>query len=241
VVLSNFGNANTEAIADRAIAVLEATGAMKPREPVITDAFAPVMTKFLEVYNEFDQGKLAAILNRPVDPREHDELAGYKALHGICTAIKQTKMRADGVARFALTCERGKFELDANFDAAGRLAGFLGRSPGATPPANLSKVFDAALALHLNPVWSPAVYKQVFPKKQIPEAQARAFAANLRTQFGTCKPAGFMHEGLGWTLDLKCSKGGPLVLSMEFDPHGELVVIQWHPPPGQEPQRCPTR
>ena len=49
------------------------------------------MTKFLDVYNAFDEAKLAAILARPVDPREHDELAGYKALHGTCTAFKQTK------------------------------------------------------------------------------------------------------------------------------------------------------
>ena len=33
VVLSNFGNANTEAFADRVLAALDATGAMKPREP----------------------------------------------------------------------------------------------------------------------------------------------------------------------------------------------------------------
>jgi CubicO group peptidase (beta-lactamase class C family) len=241
VVLSNFGNANTEAFADRAIAVLEATGAMKPREAVVSDAFRPVMTTFLEVYNSFDATKLAAILSRPVDPREHDELAGYKALHGTCTAFKQTKLLAGQVARFALTCERGTFEVDANFNAAGKLDGFLGRSPGITPPDNVAKFFAAALALHVNSAWSDATYKQVFPKKQIPEAQARAVAASLHTQFGTCKPNGFTHEGFGWTLDLKCSKGGPMALSIQFDKHDDLENIQFHPPPGAEPSRCPTR
>ena len=38
---------------------------MKPREPVITDAFTPTMTTFLEVYNAFDEAKLAAILAPP--------------------------------------------------------------------------------------------------------------------------------------------------------------------------------
>jgi hypothetical protein len=241
VVLTNFGNANTEAFANRAIETLEATGAMKPRAPVISDAFTPTMKTFLEVYNDFDKAKLQAILARPVDPREPEELAGYKALHGTCTAVKPTKMLANGVARFAFTCERGTLELDANFEGAGKLGGFIGRSPGVTPPANVAKIFTAALALHLNPTWSAANYNLVFPKKQIPEDRARSVAASLRTQFGTCKPNGFTHEGFGWNLDLKCSKAGAMALSIQFDTHGDLEGIQFHPPAGQEPQRCPTR
>jgi CubicO group peptidase (beta-lactamase class C family) len=241
VVLTNFGNANTQAFASRAIEVLEATGAMKPREPVISDAFNPAMKTFLDVYNKFDEAKLQSILSRPIDPREHDELAGYKALHGTCTAFTPTKMLPGGVARFAFTCERGALEIDANFDGAGKIGGFIGRSPGVTPPANVTKIFTAALALHMNAPWSDATYKLVFPKKQIPEAQARAVAASLRTQFGTCKPGAFTHEGFGWNVDLTCSKGGPVALSIQFDPHGDLEGIQFHPPAGREPQRCATR
>jgi hypothetical protein len=126
VVLTNFGNANTQAFASRAIEVLEATGAMKPREPVLSDAFNPAMKTFLDVYNKFDEAKLQSILSRPIDPREHDELAGYKALHGTCTAFKPTKMLPGGVARFAFTCERGALEIDANFDGAGRSAASSG-------------------------------------------------------------------------------------------------------------------
>jgi CubicO group peptidase (beta-lactamase class C family) len=240
VVLTNFGNANTEAFADRAIAVLEATGAMKPREAVASTELPPMMSTFLEVYNNFDAAKLATILDRPVDPREPEELAGYKALHGTCTAIKRTRMVPSG-ERFALTCERGHFELDVNFGAGGKLGGFIGRSPGVTPPANVGKLFDAALALHLNQTWSTANYNRVFTKKLIPEAEVRAFAAGLRAQLGTCKPAGFMHEGLGWTLDLKCTKGSPVALSIQLDQHGDLDGITWHPPMGAEPPRCPTK
>jgi hypothetical protein len=93
----------------------------------------------------------------------------------------------------------------------------------------------------MNAPWSDATYKLVFPKKQIPEAQARAVAASLRTQFGTCKPGAFTHEGFGWNVDLTCSKGGPVALSIQFDPHGDLEGIQFHPPAGREPQRCATR
>ncbi len=240
VVLTNFGNANTGAFSSRALEILESTGAMKPRAAVISDAFTPAMKTFLEVYNELDKAKLQAILARPIDPREPDELASYKALHGTCTSFTATKMVADRVARFAFTCERGALEIDANFDAAGKIAGFIGRSPGMVPPANVAKIFTAALGLHLG-AWSAAAYKLVFPKKQIPEAQARVVAASLRTQFGTCKPGGFTHEGFGWTVDLKCSKGGPMALSIQFDTHGDLEGIQFHPPAGHEPQRCPTR
>jgi hypothetical protein len=114
-------------------------------------------------------------------------------------------------------------------------------SPGITPPANVSKLFAAAVGLHLNPTWSDADYKRVFPKKQIPESQARAFAANLRVQFGTCKPGAFTHEGAGWTLDLKCSKGGAMALSIQLDKQGELEGIQFHPPATAEQQRCPMK
>jgi len=241
VVLSNFSNANTEAFVDRALEVLEATGAMKPREAVMSDAFSPAMKTFLEVYNKFDEAKLRTILNRPVDPREHEELAGYKALHGTCTAFKPLKMMGRA-ARFAFTCERGQLEIDAEFDGAGKIGGFTGHSPGVAPPPNIAKLFTAALALHINAAWSDAAYKIVFPKKLIPEAQARSVAAKLRAQFGTCKPDGFAHDGVGWTLDLKCSKGERLALSLELDKNGDIAGIGFHPPAGQEePQRCPTR
>jgi CubicO group peptidase (beta-lactamase class C family) len=240
VVLTNFGNANVGAFADRALDVLEATGAMQPRQPVMTDAFTPTMKTFLEVYNAWDEAKLQSILARPVDPREHDELAGYKALNGTCTAVTPTKMLPGGVARFTFTCEHGPLEVDVNF-ASGKIGGFIGRSPGIAPPANVTRLFTTAVGLTFNPTWSAAAYKLVFPKQQIPEAQAREVSKGLRAEFGTCKPGQYTHEGFGWTLDLACSKGGPLALSIELDPHGDLQSILFHPPPGQERQRCATK
>jgi hypothetical protein len=161
--------------------------------------------------------------------------------HRGCTAFKQTKLLPGGATRFAFTCEHGPFEVDVNFDAAGRLGGFTGRSPGSTPPASVSKLFAAAVKLHFDPTWSDADYKRVFPKKQIPEAQERAFATQLQAQFGTCKPGAFIQEGTGWTLDLKCSKGGAIALSIQLDKQGELEGIQFHPPATAERQRCPMK
>jgi hypothetical protein len=147
-------------------------------------------------------------------------------------------MLDDHTARFTLACERGHFELDATLDAGGKLGGFVGRSPGATPPASYAKMFDAAVALYLG-TWSTAAYRKVFSKQQVPEPRAKTVTADLHAEFGTCKPAGFTHEGLGWTLDLKCSRGGPLQLSIELDDHGDIAQILFHPPSGVEPKRCP--
>ena len=149
-------------------------------------------------------------------------------------------MLPGGVARFTFTCEHGPLEVDVNI-ASGKIGGFIGRSPGIAPPANVTKLFTTAVGLTFNPSWSTAAYKLVFPKQQIPEAQAREVSKGLRAEFGTCKPGQYTHEGFGWTLDLACAKGGPLALSIELDPHGDLQSILFHPPPGQERQRCATK
>jgi hypothetical protein len=206
----------------------------------VSPAATPTIATWLEVYNAFDAAKLASILTRTVDPEEPAELAGYKALHGTCTSFKPIVAAGGGSASYAFTCEHGTLELDVNFGAGGKIAGFAGRSKSVKPPASVGKLFATALALHMNPTWNAAAYAQVFPKKQIPEAQARAFAANLRTQFGTCKAGAFGHELFSWTLELVCPKGGPLVLSIQLK-DDELIGIQFRPPLGATPTRCPTR
>ena len=173
-------------------------------------------------------------------PSEPAELAGYKALHGSCTSFKPVKTIANSSASFAFACERGTFQLDVNIGAGGKLGGFTGRSMGVTPPAKIGKLFATALALHMNPTWNAATYAEVFPKKQIPEPQARAFAAKLRSQFGTCKAAAFGHELFSWTLDLVCTKNGPLVLAIQLK-DDEPIGIQFRPPQRAASSRCPTR
>ena len=165
VVMTNFGATDTGAFADRALDVLEATGAMKPRAPTLPDpsTYTPIMTAFLDVYNAFDKAKLAAILARPVDPREPDELAGYKALHGKCTAFALNKVTDRGALDFAMTCEHGPFDFELNL-AGGKLGGFTGISRGVTPPDNIKKLIAAAIALQFDPKWSEASYMLVFPK-----------------------------------------------------------------------------
>jgi CubicO group peptidase (beta-lactamase class C family) len=240
VVMTNFGTTDTLAFANRALDVLAATGAMKPREPSLPDpsTYTPLVTAFLDVYNKFDHDKLASILARPMDPREPDELAGYKALHGRCTAFKLTRVGEGNALEFEMTCEHGPFELELHVNG-GKLGGFTGRSPGIAPPDKIKKLIAAAIALHLDPVWSASNYKLVFPKQLVPEPMARGMATRLRSEFGTCKQRSVLSDGTGWIVELDCSKGRALTLSIRLD-HDVIDSIGFRPPQGTE-TRCPTR
>ncbi|MGN6110621.1 MAG: serine hydrolase domain-containing protein, partial [Kofleriaceae bacterium] len=238
IVLTNFAMADTGAFARRALEVLDATGAMKPREPGIPDpsTYTATMTAFLGVYNEFDKAKLAAIMARPVGPREPDELASYKALHGTCTAFKLTKVVEGGALVFAMTCERGPFEFEVNL-SGDKIGGFTGRSPGTAPPDKVKKLIAAAIALNFDATWSDANYKLVFPTHLLSADRVRKTAARLRSDFGSCKQTSVTQEGLGWSVDLACSKGSPLTLSLVLDAHDALEGIFFHSPQGALPQR----
>ncbi|HEY3808135.1 MAG TPA: serine hydrolase domain-containing protein [Kofleriaceae bacterium] len=242
IVMTNFGATNTVVFAERALDLLAATGAMRPREPALPapSTYMPIMSAFLDVYNAFDKDKLAALLARPVDPREPDELAGYKALHGSCSAFK-LKGIVDGNLDFAMTCEHGPFDLVMTL-RGDKLFGFTGRSPGVAPPENVKKLIAAALALHFDVKWNDATYKLVFPNHLISATQVRSVGANLRSDFGTCKQTSVLKEGTGWSVDLDCSKGRPITFSIQLDAHGVLDGINFRPAPGAaEAPRCPTR
>jgi len=239
IVLTNFGMADTNAFARRALEVLDATGAMKPREPAPPDpsTYTATMTAFLGVYNAFDKDKLAAILARPVDPREPAELAGYKAQHGTCTAFKLAKVVEGGALDFAMTCDHGPFDFEMSFHGD-KIGGFTGRSPGATPPDKIKKLIAAAIALNFDTTWSDANYKLVFPTQLLSAARVREAATHLRSEFGACKQTAVTQEGMGWSVDLACSKGSALTLSLSLDAHDAIEGIFFRPPPGTTPQRC---
>ncbi|HEY1548964.1 MAG TPA: serine hydrolase domain-containing protein [Kofleriaceae bacterium] len=241
IVLTNSGGANASAFSDRVLRVLDATGAMKPREPGLPDAstYTPVMTAFLDAYNTQDKAKLAAVIARPLDPREPDEIAGYKAMHGACSAFKLTGVVNNGL-RFAMTCEHGPFELDIN-TVGDKLRGFTGRTPGASPTGDAKKVIAAALAIYSDPAWSDANYKLAFPKHQLAEDRVKGMRANLRADFGTCKPTSTTQEGLGWSIELTCAKGAKLDVSIQLDKNNVIDNIFFRPARGTEPPRCPTK
>jgi CubicO group peptidase (beta-lactamase class C family) len=244
VALTNFGAVDPMRFADRAIDVLAATGAMKAREPAVQpppdpSSYTVQMTAMLDVYNTQDKAKLAALLGRPIDPREPDEIAHYKALHGTCSAFKFLRADRGGVT-FAMTCEHGSFELAINPVDNGKIGGFNGRSPGAVPPPPIKKLIAAVLALHFDPTWSDASYKLVFPKNLIPMDQVKGARDHLRAEAGSCKPGAMSEDGIGWEIELACTKE-PLTLSFHLDKDNAIDSIFFHPARGVEPVRCPIK
>ena len=241
VVMTNWGATDTLGFANRALDVLDATGAMKPRVPSLPDpsTYTRPMTAFLDVYNAFDQAKLAAILARPMNPVEPAELAMYKSEHGTCTAFKLTKVLQNGGLDFAMTCEHGQFDFQMNL-VGDKVGGFTGISTGITPPDSVKKLLATAMSLTFDPKWSDASYKLVFPTHLIPEKQVRNVSANLRSQLGACKQGSLAQNGpTGWDIELACPKGQPTTLSIQLDEHGVLDGIFFHPRQGTEPSRCP--
>lgn len=125
IVLSNF--AEVGGVADRVLAELAKTGAMLPRVAVYqpNPKLDEAMTRFLAIYNHWDEPALQALLSRPMEPSEPAEIAGYLAKHGACTGFALAEMLAPRRARYALTCERGPLAMTLSIDASG-VTGFDG-------------------------------------------------------------------------------------------------------------------
>ncbi len=248
VALTNFGTVNPMAFADRAIDVLAATGALKAREPAVQtppdpSSYTAEMTALLDIYNTQDKAKLAALLSRPMDPREPDEIAHYKAIHGSCSAFKFLRAEHGGVT-FAMTCEHGPFELGINSVGNGKIGGFNGRSPGAVPPPAIKKLIAAAIALHFDPTWSDANYRIAFPKSLIPPERVKNVRSDLRSKSGSCKAGALTEDGIGgWRIEFPhLHQGYPVTPSLRFrQSHNVIEGILFHPARGVEPVRCPTK
>src|SRR5262249_23970397 len=62
IALINLGTASPEVIVNRALTALLQTGGLSRRTPGASPAFEPVMKKFLDVYNVWDEGRYNAML-----------------------------------------------------------------------------------------------------------------------------------------------------------------------------------
>ncbi|MEO8698868.1 MAG: serine hydrolase domain-containing protein [Kofleriaceae bacterium] len=206
IVLTNFANANTNAFADRMIEELAATGAMTryERHGEVSKAFLASMNGLLAVYNQWDEAALGKVLGRPIDPVEQSELAAYHQLHGTCTALTPTTVTSPVAATFAVTCERGTFELGGIALADGKLVGFVGVSRGVTPPAELATAVKNALALQVR--WDDAVFAKTFADPKAREIIKTGSAA-LYAESGACRVKSYVHEGFDWRFEATCDKG----------------------------------
>lgn len=215
VVLTNFANANTYQLARRVVAELRATGALKPyvAHPRLAPGFDATMTALLAVYNHWDEAALAALLSRPINPRKHEELDGYRKLHGACTGFAVKEARSPTDATFAMTCERGRLELGANL-AGEKLAGFAGVSHEVPIPPEVPKAVSTAMQLLVR--WDEATFARAFANAKAIHDQIKQTTTFLGSDAGPCKPGELTHEILGWGFDASCQRA-KLHFYMEMD------------------------
>jgi CubicO group peptidase (beta-lactamase class C family) len=206
IVLSNFGNANPTRVGERVLDELRATGALQPyvAHQQLAPGFELVMKALLAVYNEWNEDALKAVLARPIDPREPAELAGYKQLHGTCTGFTVKEVRSPTNATFAMTCERGTFELEAAL-VGNKIGGFLGTSRHVAISAEATKAATTALALIAR--WDEATFARSFADAKAVHGLIKQSSEFLRADNGACKLGEVVHEALGWGFDAICDRG----------------------------------
>jgi hypothetical protein len=215
VVLSNFGNADPIAFANRALRELARSGALARRAPRLPAAFQPAMTAFLAVYNRWSEPAYRSMLDpdRGPAPGEPDELADYQRLHGACASFTVIDVTSPREARFALRCERGSFEIAlALSSTSGRITGFTGTSRGVAAPAEIRAAADAISALTAR--WSADAYDRLPGGSRPDRDTAKTMFEGLRAAHGACRVAELVHEGVSWTAELACDRGGGLLLDL---------------------------
>jgi CubicO group peptidase (beta-lactamase class C family) len=205
IALTNFGNANTDRFTERVIAELRASGALKPyaAHPAAAPEFDAAMKRFLAAYAAPSDATLRDMLSREPDPRELDELAGYKQLHGACSSFTLARAKSPTDATFALTCERGRFEVQAEL-VRGKLGGFTGISRGIEIPAVVKTL--ATDALSLIDTWNDAVFARTFANPKAVDA-VKSGSAQQHASFGGCRVGEIVHEAQGWGVDATCDRG----------------------------------
>ena len=142
------------------------------------------------------------MLAREPDPRELDELAGYKQLHGACSSFALARAKSPTDATFALTCERGRFEVQAVL-VRGKLGAH--RDPHDVEiPGPVKKL--AADALSLGDKWNDGVFARTFANPKAAAAM-KAGSAQLHASLGSCRIGELVHEAMGWGIDATCDRG----------------------------------
>ncbi|HEX5062341.1 MAG TPA: serine hydrolase domain-containing protein [Kofleriaceae bacterium] len=229
VVLTNFGNGNPAPFADKTMSELIKTGAAEPRAVQPSKGLSDAMEKMLTVYNQWDEKKLASYLSRPVDPREHDELATYFKLHGACTTFEPSKIVSATAGGFRLKCERGTFEMELNINGKGLIDGFIGTSTGIQAPPEIAKAGADIVSLHTK--WDDKIFKKYLANMPVPAAQMKKLAEQMHARHGDCKIAGAMHQGFDWGFALTCKKENvELWTPSAPDNPTQFVGLQLRPP-----------
>jgi CubicO group peptidase (beta-lactamase class C family) len=236
IALTNFGNGNPSAFTEKALAELAKTGALAQRVPEPSPLLAKAVERLLVSYHAWDEAAFAKILAREVDPREKDELATYKQLHGNCTTFVPGTLDTPTSGSFVVKCERGILELQVNVSSTGLIQGFFGRSTGVDAPPGFAAVAKELVALSNK--WDDRRAAKLFAAGP-PIAQRKSMRDVFFARHGECKIVGTLHVGFEWGMTLACTKEDVEV--MVFPPPdapGKIAGLQLRPRP-DAPKHCP--
>ena len=204
VGLTNFPMGDPQRIIYAAFVELAKSGALEPRVAEASPRLVDVGKKLLAVYHQWDEAALKAILGRPIDPREQDELATYKRLHGACTDMTVTETDGIANASFAVKCERGAFELRIDIDGKGLILGFIGFSRDVEMPKPLATAAKAIVSLHGK--WDDKLAAKYLAKTPVPLPEMKQLAAQFHERHGDCEVRRTIHGGFDWGYELACKK-----------------------------------
>jgi hypothetical protein len=206
IVLTNFGNGDTDAIANRVIRELRGSGALaKPYipHPSLAPDFDAAMKRFLIAYNAPTEAALRDMLARKPGPGELDELLTYQKLHGACSGFAVAKAKSATSATFALTCERGRFEVETDL-VHGKLGGFNGISHGVEIPPVVKTL--ATDSLSLMDKWNEAVFARTFADPKVSEL-IKTTNERMHGTLGNCHVSELVHQAQGWGFEATCDRG----------------------------------
>jgi CubicO group peptidase (beta-lactamase class C family) len=227
IALTNSSAGAPEPVVKRVLAELRRSGGLSKRTPSVSPAFAPVMAKFLDVYNAWDAAKYRAMLTagrRPIESEEQAELAGYKKLHGACKGF--APLEAEGnTAIFRMDCEHGTLRMEVSLGSDGLIAGFAGRSSDLPVPPEMRKAADRVVGLVKK--WDDAVFKKHLSKTKRPREEAVKLFDELRAAHGTCGVKSLTNVVFDQRIVVACERGGDLTLTVQMDPKDADAVTSY--------------
>jgi len=241
IVLTNARHAEAEWLAEEALLLLKRSGGLEKRSADLRLAseFEPSLRRFLALMARWDDDSYGAMLStgRPRVPAEKEELAGYRELHGACTAFSPLALVSAREGRFDVQCEKGRFELSLTLGIDGRVTGFDGTSHGVAAPPGLAEA--AARIAGLVTKWDDRVYEKHLAKHEKDRAKLVARFERIRRAHGACTAKEFRRTPSSKSFRLSCERSGGLVLSVELDPSNAELVKSHTLRPGVE-GACPS-
>jgi CubicO group peptidase (beta-lactamase class C family) len=199
-LLVNSSDASLERPLRRTLELLRASGGLSDRRRLVSPLVESALAALLAVQNRWDEPAYLAMLTerhraQVTTAEEKAELEEYARRHGRCEAGPAVEVGGPRRARFALSCERGRLEMDVHVADDGRIEGFSGKSYDLAPAPALARV--AASLAGLVARWSEPVYaRHLAPKLALPRAELVTFFSDLRAAHRACTVSR-AHEHLG--------------------------------------------